>query len=39
MTVELTVGGYTTTRVAFEELPGITAAQRAASERWQAAAP
>ncbi|HKP74408.1 MAG TPA: hypothetical protein VJT67_02645 [Longimicrobiaceae bacterium] len=37
--VEVPVGGYQTTRVTFEDLPRVTAAQRAARARWLAAAP
>jgi len=39
MTVEVAVGGYERTRVAFEDLPDVTPAQRAARARWLAAAP
>lgn len=39
MTVEVAVGGYERTRVAFEDLPTVTPAQRAARARWLAAAP
>lgn len=39
MTANLTVTGYSTTRVTFEDLPQVTAAQRAARARWLAAAP
>ena len=39
MTAEVAIGGYETTRVAFEDLPAVTPAQRAARARWMAAAP
>jgi predicted metalloprotease with PDZ domain len=39
MTVDVAVGGYERTRVAFEDLPAVTPSQRAARERWMAAAP
>jgi predicted metalloprotease with PDZ domain len=39
MVAEVVVGGYERTRVAFEDLPTVTAAQHAARERWMAAAP
>ncbi|MFL5541316.1 MAG: PDZ domain-containing protein [Longimicrobiaceae bacterium] len=39
MTVEVAVGDYERTRVAFEDLPTVTPAQRAARARWLAAAP
>jgi len=39
MSVDLVVGGYERTRVAFDDLPNVTAAQRAARARWLAATP
>ena len=39
MSVDVVVGGYERTRVALEDLPTVTAAQRAARARWLAAAP
>jgi predicted metalloprotease with PDZ domain len=36
---DVVVGGYERTRVAFDDLPGVTPAQRAARARWMAAAP
>ena len=39
MSAEVVVGGYERTRVAIEELPTVTAAQRAARTRWMTAAP
>jgi predicted metalloprotease with PDZ domain len=39
MSADVRVGGYERTRVAIEDLPTVTAAQRAARARWMAAAP
>jgi predicted metalloprotease with PDZ domain len=39
MSTDVAIGGYERTRVAFDDLPGVTPAQRAARARWLAAAP